>query len=84
MTTALVICNRLAMSDSRKDSKLESKVGVLVFVFKFFKDCIGYNQYNKGFRTGSKISSNHANLPVLSVNTNTYYCLYGKNRSILC
>ena len=82
MTTTLVMCNRLAISDSRKDSKLES-IGVLVFVFKFFKDCIGYNQYNKGFRTGLKISSNHANLPVLSVNMNTHYCLYGKKRSIL-
>ncbi len=28
----------------------------------FFKDCIGYNQYNEGFRTGTKIGSNHANL----------------------
>jgi len=28
----------------------------------FFKDCNGYNEYNQGFRLGTKIGSNHANL----------------------
>ncbi len=61
-TTSFVICNRFAISGSRKLPELESNVGVCG-VIVIFKDCIGYNQYNQGFRIGRKISSNHANLP---------------------
>jgi len=36
--------------------------GVFVLYSLFYKDCSGYNQYNQGFRLGTKIGSNHANL----------------------
>ena len=47
----------------------------------FYKDCSGYNQYNQGFRLGTKIGSNHANLPFLPPKVKLHTIAY-KGKSI--
>ncbi len=64
-------------------SDLSQMFGFVLFVSLFYKDCNGYNQYNQGFRLGTKYGSNHANLSYFEYQSWEYILLLIKENSLI-